>query len=98
MRVLINGLPYFSERFAKDLKEFDKKSSFIFLDTYNSKLAQLKFLFLLPFADCVISFNGVTDNSGSLNYVVKWKKKLILQWMGTDALLAMERFKNKTIK
>ena len=98
MRVLINGLPYFSERFAKDLKDFDKESSFIFLDTYNSKLAQLKFLFLLPFADCVISFNGVTDNSGSLNYVVKWKKKLILQWMGTDALLAMQRFKNKTIK
>ncbi|MEN9997027.1 MAG: hypothetical protein RI922_17 [Bacteroidota bacterium] len=98
MRVLINGLPFFCERFVKDLKEFDKDSSFIFLDTYNSKLAQLKFLFLLPFADCVISFNGVTDSSGSLNFVVKWKKKLVMQWMGTDALLAMERFKNNTIK
>jgi glycosyltransferase involved in cell wall biosynthesis len=41
--------------------------------------------------------NGVTDNSGSLNLVLKRKKKLILQWMGTDALLAMERFENKSI-
>jgi glycosyltransferase involved in cell wall biosynthesis len=41
--------------------------------------------------------NGVTDNSGSLNLALKWKKKLILQWMGTDILLAIERFKNSTI-
>lgn len=98
MLVLINGLPLFSKRLADDLNAFDATSKFIFCDTYNSKLQQLKFLALLPFADVVISMNGVTDNSGSLNAVLMLKKKLIMQWQGTDSLLAMERFKNGTIK
>ena len=97
MRVLINGLPLFAKRLADELQKYDPQSSYIFLDTYNSKWAQLLFFIYLPFSDCVISMNGVTDNSGSLNLVLKWKKKLILQWMGTDILLAMERFNNSTI-
>ncbi len=98
MRVLVNGLPLFAKRFTDELKKYDTKSNYIFLDTYNSKWKQVLFFLYLPFSDCVISMNGVTDNSGSLNLVLKWKKKLILQWMGTDALLAMERFKNNTIE
>ncbi len=98
MLVLINGLPLFSKRLADDLNSFDVYSKYIFCDTYNSKLQQLKFLLLLPFADVVISMNGVTDNSGSLNAVLKLNKKLIMQWQGTDSLLAVERFKNGTIK
>jgi len=90
--------PYLAKRLADDLNAVDATSKFIFCDTYNSKLQQLKFLLLLPFADIVISMNGVTDNSGSLNAVLKLKKKLIMQWQGTDSLLAMERFKNGTIK
>ena len=97
MRGLINGLPLFAKRIKDDLQKYDSKSSFNFLDTYNSKWAQLLFYLYLPFCDCVISMNGVTDNSGSLNLVLKRKKKLILQWMGTDVLLAMKRFQDKTI-
>jgi len=70
----------------------------VFCDTYSSKWEQLKFLLLLPFYDVVISMNGVTDNSGSMNAVLKNRKKLVLQWMGTDALLGMERLANGTIK
>ena len=98
MLVLINGLPLFSKRLADDLNAFDTSNKFIFCDTYNSKVQQLKFLALLPFADVVISMNGVTDYSGSLNAVLRLKKKLIIQWQGTDSLMALERFKNGTIK
>jgi hypothetical protein len=98
MLVLINGLPLFSKRLADDLNAFDTSNRFIFCDTYNSKVQQLKFLALLPLADVVISMNGVTDYSGSLNAVLRLKKKLIMQWQGTDSLMALERFKNGTIK
>ncbi|MBM3160909.1 MAG: glycosyltransferase [Bacteroidetes bacterium] len=98
MKVLISGLPLFSKRLAEELQKYDPESKYIFLDTYNSKCDQIKFFLQIPFSDVVISMNGVTDNSGSLNLVLKWKKKLILQWMGTDASLAMERFKNKTME
>lgn len=98
MRVLINGLPLFAKRMADELQKYDLASNYHFFDTYNSKWAQLLFYLYLPFSDIVISMNGVTDNSGSLNLVLKRRKKLILQWMGTDALLAMERFKKGTIE
>jgi glycosyltransferase involved in cell wall biosynthesis len=97
MKVIISGLPLFSQRLAQDLQEFDSQSKYTFLNTYNSKIDQLKFLFLVPFADLVISMNGVSDNSGSLNWTLFWKKKLVLQWMGTDALLAMQRKKDNVI-
>lgn len=97
MRVIINGLPLFSDRLAKDLSKIEPEASFVFFDTYSSRLDQLKYLLHVPFADVVISMNGVTDDSGSLNWAMKWKKKLVLQWMGTDALLAIARQKNGTI-
>lgn len=97
MRVLVNGLPLFAKRFAEDLQKYDPSSRYIFFDTYNSSWAKFLFFVYVPFCDCVISMNGVTDNSGSLNLVLRWKKKLILQWMGTDVLLAMDRFKQQTI-
>jgi glycosyltransferase involved in cell wall biosynthesis len=98
MRVLINGLPLFSKRLADELQKYDPASSYYFFDTYNSKWAQFLFYLYLPFSDVVISMNGVTDNSGSMNLVLKRCKKLILQWQGTDALLAMERFQKGIIE
>jgi hypothetical protein len=97
MRVLISGLPLFSKRLAKDLSIIEPTSRFRFMDTYNSKWAKIKFLLLLPFCDVVISFNGVSDQSGSLDWVLFFRKKLVMQWMGTDLLLAEERMKNCTI-
>jgi hypothetical protein len=52
---------------------------------------------LLPFTDIVISLNGVTDYSRSINWVLKFKKKLLFVWQGTDALLALQRIKNGTL-
>jgi len=97
MRILINGLPHFAKKLADDLNEFDAKNTYIFIDTYNSAKEKLKFLLLLPFSKKVISFNGVTDASGSLDWVLKFRKKLIMQWMGTDVLLAVERSKSSSI-
>lgn len=97
MIVLVNGIPLFSKRLVEDLKSMDTANKYIFLDTYNSYWQQLLFIGILPFSSLVISMNGVTDNSGSLNWVVRLKKKLILQWMGTDSIYALERFKDGTI-
>lgn len=97
MLVLINGLPLFAKRLAKDLSEIDPNVKYVFVNTYYSKWDKLKFLFLMPFAKALISVNGVSDRSLSLDWALFWKKRIILQWMGTDCLLAIERFKNNTI-
>lgn len=97
MKIIVVGLPLFAKKLISDLNEYSQKKEYIFLDTYYSKWAQLKFLLFLPFVDGVFSMNGVSDNSGTLNWVLFFKKKLWLQWVGTDTLLATKRFNEKTI-
>lgn len=97
MRVLITGLPLFSQRLAEDLQAFDPENEYLFYNTYYSKLDLLKFIWKLPKADLVISMNGVTDKSRTLDMVLKFKKKLVLQWMGSDVMYAMERHEKGTI-
>jgi hypothetical protein len=97
MKVLITGLPMFAKQLADHLAEADPSGKYLFFDTYYSKFGKLKFLMHLPFCSHVISMNGVSDNSGILNWVLRFRKKLILQWMGTDSLYAMERYHNGTI-
>lgn len=97
MKILINGLPYFSARLANDLNGLNTSHSFRFLDTYNSKIAKLKFAFQISHADGLISMNGVSDQSGSLDLAIRQKKKIWMQWQGTDVLLALKRSKDGTI-
>lgn len=98
MRVLITGLPLFSKRLAEDLQNFDNANSYKFYNTYYSKLDLIRFLLAVPFCDIVISLNGVTERSRTLNWVMKWKKPLVMQWTGSDALGAIDNFEKGTIK
>ena len=52
---------------------------------------KLKFLLLLPFCSKVISFSGVSDKSVLLDWVIFFKKKLVMQWQGTDVIIAVDR-------
>lgn len=97
MIILIVGLPVFTHKISNDLNELDKSNRYIALNTYYSWKDKILFFLLLPFSEIVVSFNGVTDNSRVLNWTIRYNKKLIMQWMGTDALLAMKRFKENTI-
>lgn len=98
MRILITGLPLFSMRLAKALQEFDPQNRYMFFDTYYSKKDLLRFMLHLPFADAVISMNGVTDQSKTLDLVLRLRKKLVMQWMGSDAMYALDRQQKGTLK
>lgn len=95
MRFLFNGLPYFTNKLVDELRSFDSKNHYSFLNTYESKLAQLLFLIRLPFCSKVISMNGVSDKSGSLSWVLRFKKPLIMQWQGSDVLTLKKNVENK---
>lgn len=97
MRILVNGLPFFSRKLVKDLNTFDKENSYVFYNTYYSKWEQIRYLLALPFAGAVLSSNGVSDKSKSLDLALFFRKKLIMQWHGTDVQLAVERQKKNTI-
>lgn len=97
MKVIVTGLPLFSKRLVDDLNQQSGKNEFVYLDTYNSKWAQLRFLFLLPFSSGVFSMNGVSNHSGLLDWVLRFRKKLWMQWVGTDVSIAIEGIEKKTI-
>lgn len=86
MKILFTGLPYFGKKLVDDLNEFDRTNRYIFCDTYYSKKDRLRFLFHLPTASRVVSFNGVSAKSRALNWALFFKKKLVMQWHGTDVL------------
>lgn len=97
MKIIFTGLPYFSKKLVAELKDFDNSNTYAFFDTYSSKLDQVKYLFNIINADIVVSFNGVTSKSKALDLAVFFKKKILMQWHGTDVLMALERKKNNTM-
>lgn len=97
MFILVNGMPYFGKRMVDDLNEFDGNNRYLFLNTYTSKWHKFLFILLLPFCDAILSVNGVSQRSGSLDRVIKRKKRLYMQWHGTDVLLAKKRYEEGTI-
>lgn len=94
MRVLIVGLPLFSKRLAEKLSEFDKQNTYISLDTYYNKWDKLKARFLIPQSDLVFSINGSMTRSRVFDLALRKKVPVIMNWVGTDVLKAIDAHKN----
>lgn len=88
MKVLIVGLPLFGSRLQKELQAFDPGNKYYFLDTYYSKKDKIKAFFMIPRVDVVYSINGALDKSGVFDYAFRWKKKIMMTWVGTDVTKA----------
>jgi len=97
VKVLIIGLPLFSKKLAEDLNKFDGDNIYISFDTYYSGLDRLKFLYHLPSADIVYSRNGSIYNSKAFSLTLFFKKKLMMQWVGTDVIKSTFNYKNNQV-
>ncbi len=92
MKIVIIGLPYFTNYLSKSLKAFAPQHQFIALDTYYKKEDKIKFFFHLFNADIVHSINGSLQQSGAFDWAIKLKKNLIFHWVGTDLTQAEKDF------
>lgn len=93
MRVVIVGLPLFAERLASALADYDPENTFIHLDTYYRKADQLKALWHIRRADCIVSINGSIVSSRVFDLAIKKKVPLIMNWVGTDVVKSTKAFK-----
>lgn len=82
----------FSKSLATKLSGFDKESSYLSLNTYYSKLDQLKALWYIPRANCVFSINGTITESRVFDLALKNNVPIMVLWAGTDVLKAIENF------
>lgn len=92
MKIVIVGLPLFAERLANALTEYDHENTYIHLDTYYKKADQLKALWHIPRAECVVSINGSIVSSRVFDLAFKHKVPLIMNWVGTDVLKSIKAF------
>ncbi|MCH2223928.1 MAG: glycosyltransferase [Crocinitomicaceae bacterium] len=94
MKVVIVGLPMFTDRLRNGLSEFDAKSKYIRLDTYGSRMDQLKGLYHIPRADCLFSINGTIKKSKAFDLAFKNNVPVVMNWVGTDVVRSIANFKN----
>lgn len=90
MRVLIVGLPLFTERLQKELSAFDPSNTYYRLDTYYNRVDRVKAFFLIPRVDVVYSINGALDKSRVFDLAFKFRKKVMMTWVGTDVTKALK--------
>lgn len=91
--IAVIGFPFFGQKVANDISDsnFSKAK---FYGTYTSKKAILKFILNLPFFAAIYSVNGVSRFSGLLFLSVFFRKKVVLQWVGTDVSLLPKSWKS----
>lgn len=92
----MTGLPYFSKILSGKLNKYDNRNKYISLNTYYSLQDRLRFLRHFMQADIIYSINGVTSGSRAIDMAIRYKKKLIMHWAGSDVMLAKEAIANNT--
>ena len=94
LKIVILGLPLFGERLAAHLNSYDPANSYRYLNTYYNKWDKLRSYLSIPKADAVFSINGSLISSGAFDKTLQSNVPLIMNWVGTDVLLAEEAKKS----
>jgi len=97
MRVAIIGNSHFGQILFRNLSSYDKDNSYIFYNTSEKKFDKIKFFINLPFIDIVYSVGATIYGGGALNWALKFNKKIVQHFIGSDVLSAQEDFKNHNI-
>jgi hypothetical protein len=97
MKIAIIGNSHFGPILTKQLSEFDKNNSYSFYDTNGKKLDKIKFALNLPFTDIVYSLSASISGGGALKLALKFKKRIVQHFIGSDVLTAQEDLKNGKI-
>ncbi len=92
LKIIIVGLPLFAERLANSLQEFDPSNKYISLNTYYNHWHKIRARFLIPRADLLFSINGTILPSGVFDLAFAKKIPVVMNWVGTDVLLAERAF------
>jgi len=94
MKIAIIGNSHFGPILTKQLSEFDKKNSYTFYNTNADIVDKIKFALSLPIIDVVYSISATISGGGALNLALKFNKKIVQHFIGSDVLTAIEDYKS----
>lgn len=89
--IAIIGLPFFGNMIAKKFQQEGIRVQYISLDSVYNKMSAITKLYK---ADIIYSIGGMVN--GEFAYLLSWKPKgkIVMHWVGSDVLYALECFKN----
>ena len=87
------GMPFYTARLEKELKDYDPMLKVKAFNTYTSRLGKLTFALKAPFLDAVFSVNGDNRKSKAFSWAKRNGVRLIMNWSGTDVITCTENFK-----
>jgi len=96
MYIALIGNSHFGPILTKQLNEYDN-NSYRFYNTNENKIDKIKFALNLPFIDVVYSVSASISGGGALNLALRFNKKIVQHFIGSDVLSAQIDFKNKNI-
>ncbi len=97
MNIAIIGNSYFGQILTKQLSDFDKINSYRFYNTNEKKIDKIKFALDIFKTDIVYSVSATISNGGALNLALKFNKKIVQHFIGSDVLTAIDDYKNGNI-
>jgi glycosyltransferase involved in cell wall biosynthesis len=98
VKIIITGMPYFAKKLHQQLKRYDKKNTYIYLNTFYKKLDKFKFLWNIFTTDIVFMHGGSIEGSNVIDLTLFLKKKMIIVWAGSDVINEIEKFNNNKYK
>lgn len=97
MNIAIIGNRHFAPILREKLSEFDLENRYKFYDTNGSKIDKVKFALDIFRIDVVYSLSASISGGGALNLALKFNKKIVQHFIGSDVLSAIDDYKNKNI-
>ena len=85
------GYEYFCNKLVKQLKEYDKENKYLFANTIGF-LNKLLAIYKIIIADNLFIIGGSIYGSKIINLALLFNKKIFIEWVGTDILIAIENY------
>jgi len=97
MNIAIIGNSHFGSILAMQLNSFDKTNNYKFYNTNEKKIDKLKFILNILNIDIVYSVSASVSGGGALNFALKFNKKIVQHFIGSDVLSAIDDYKNNNL-
>ena len=90
MKIVVIGIPYFVSKVTQNLSDFDKNNVYVSVDISSGRIEKMKFIWHILFSDSLYVIGGSAKKSRAISIALFLKKNVIMHWVGSDVLLAMQ--------
>jgi len=96
MKIIFSGAPLFAKKLTQHLQDYDKNNNYLYINIKEGIFQRLRFYFHMLNSDILHVTYVDAYFMKSVDFALKFKKKIILSWIGTDVSNAIPKIKEKT--